>query len=227
MSISVLLADDHRIFRDGLRSLLSGEPGLEVVGDADDGIMAVTLACQLEPNVLVMDIAMPLLDGIGATRRVVAEAPGVGVLILSMHADARYIAEAFAAGALSYLVKDCAFGELVEGIRHVARGEHYVSVKARSALVEPYRTRSGAGDSWPEAPLTPRELEVLRLLSSGSSTKEAARILHISPKTVETHRHHLMEKVGIYSIAGLTRWAIRQRITPLAPTAHDDATGAG
>ncbi len=221
----MLLADDHHIFRDGLKALLSGVPDLEVVAGSEDGLSAVALACRLNPDVLVMDVAMPLLDGIEATRRVVVEAPGVGVLILSMHTDTRYVADALEAGALGYLVKDCAFGELIEGIRRVAAGEQYVSVEARAALVEHYHSRPGAIAIGPEAALTPREVDVLHLLSDGKSTKEAAQALHISPKTVETHRHRLMEKLGIYSIAGLTKWAIRRRITSLDSVGGDAGAG--
>jgi two-component system response regulator NreC len=213
MSIRVLLADDHKIVRQGLRSLLEKQHGMEVIAEAEDGRTAVQLARKLSPDVVVMDIAMPDLNGIGATRQIIAEAPGVKVVALSMHSDKRFVTRMLRAGASGYLLKDCAFEELARAISAVVANQIYLSLGIAGVVVEDYvRHVPETGPS-----LTPRECEVLQLLAEGSSTKEIAARLHVSVKTVETHRRHIMEKLDIHTIAELTKYAIREGLTSPEP----------
>ncbi len=213
MSIGVLLADDHRIIRQGLRSLLEKQPDMEVVAEAENGRTAVQLARRLSPDVVVMDIAMPDLNGIEATQQIIAEAPGVKIVALSMHSDKRFVARMLKAGASGYLLKDCAFEELARAIRTVAVNQIYLSPGIAGVVVEDFVRHVSETDS----SLTPREREVLQLLAEGSSTKEIAARLQVSVKTVETHRRHIMEKLDIHTIAELTKYAIRQGLTSLEP----------
>jgi len=209
------LADDHQIMREGLKSLLAGEKGLDVVGEASDGRDAVELTEALRPDVVVMDIGMPGLGGIEATRRIRAETPGARVLALSMHRDRRFIAGMFGAGASGYLLKDAAYEELVCAVRAVDAGKTYLSSGIQDLVVADYAERLREVDSTPGGALTDREREVVQLLAEGVSAKETAARLGISVKTVETHRQHAMEKVGVRSVAELTKYAIREGLTSL------------
>ncbi len=215
MSITVLLVDDQRIIREGLHICLEREDGIGVIGEAENGRDAVRLARELKPDVVVMDITMPDLNGIEATRQILHHVHGTKVLALSVHADRRYVAEMLRAGASGYLLKDCAFGELTRAIQAIASGEVYLSPRISQTVVEDYVHGSRQGGKEHVGDLSSREREVLQLLAEGSGTKEAARRLHLSPKTVETHRHHLMEKLRMHSVAELTRYAIREGLTPL------------
>ena len=221
MGIRVLLVDDHQIVRDGLRSLLGKQMDIEVVGEAENGRDAIALARELSPQVVVMDIGMRELNGIDATRALLSEYPDVKVVALSMHSDRRFIAEMLSAGASGYLLKDSAFDELAAAIRAVTGGRTYLSPGVTGTVIDDYVRRvSGATqtESVPSAPgktLSPREREVLQLIADGLSTKEAASKLHLSVKTIETHRRQIMDKLGIYNIAGLIKFAVREGLSSL------------
>ena len=230
--MKVLLADDHRIVREGLRSLLEAQDDMHVVGEADNGRMALEMAAEHEPDVVVMDVAMPQLNGIEATRRLMNDQPDTKVVALSMHSDRRYVAEALKAGATAYLLKDGAFDELVTAIRAVIADKVYLSPRVAGVVVDDYVRRlpgdrgadgdassRGAGSGYDPAnafqKLTAREREVLQLMAEGYATKEIATRLHVSVKTVETHRRQLMEKLQLYSVAEVTKYAIREGLTSL------------
>jgi len=219
MGIRVVLVDDHAIVRDGLKSLLSRDADIDVVGEAENGREALEKVRSLKPDVVVMDIAMPELSGIDATRTILSDHPGVRVVALSMHSDSRHIAEMLSAGAAGYLLKDCAFDELATAIHTVSEGRTYMSPGASQVVMGDYVRRVSGADQRSEGtnvkPLSPREREVLALICSGPSTKEIAARLRLSPKTVETHRRQIMEKLGIYSIAGLTKYAVREGLSSL------------
>jgi DNA-binding NarL/FixJ family response regulator len=213
VSIRVLIADDQALVRAGFKMILDAEDDLDVVGEAADGAAAVELARRLKPDVVLMDIGLPGVDGIEATRQLVAD-PDVTsrVLALSAFGDRRHLLDIFRAGATGYVVKDCVLGELVEAIQTVARGERYLSPAMASLVLSDLVTPGG--DQRRDA-LTSREREVLRLLADGKAMKEAAVLLHISTKTVETHRRAIMEKLQLFSVAELTKHAIREGYSSL------------
>jgi two-component system, NarL family, response regulator NreC len=216
MSIRILLADDHRIMREGLRAMLDSLPGTSVVGEANNGRTAVKLAAELKPDIVVMDITMPDLNGIEATRQLAADCPGVKVIALSIHSDRRFISGMFRAGAAGYLLKDCAFEELNGAIQAVASGHTYVSPVIADQVIKDYVGRTPAAGPDVSAPqLTGREREVLQLLAEGKSTREISLHLQVSIKTVETYRQQLMSKIGVHSVAELTKYAIREGLTTL------------
>ncbi len=214
MSIKVILADDHKIMRDGLRSLLENEPDIEVVAEAEDGRIAVQQVQELSPDIVLMDVSMHNLNGIEATRQIVARHPDVKVLALSMYSDKSYVAGILSAGASGYLLKDSAFDELFKAIRVVISGQFYLSSSVADIVTKDYvRYLSSASDSSARSVLTPRELEVLQLLAEGKSKKQVSLQLQMNVKTVETHRQNIMEKLDIYNIAELTKYAIREGLT--------------
>ena len=213
--LRILLADDHGLFRDGLRTLLRQQADMEVVGEAIDGPAAVEAACRLRPDILLMDISMSGLNGIEATRRILGDGLATRVIMLSMHADQRYVNEALRAGALGYVLKDSAIGELLAAIRTVARGQRYLSPMLADRVIGEYIDLSGERDRSAFSALSSRERQVLQLLAEGTSTKEMAAKLNVSVKTVETHRKQIMDKLDIHSVAELTKYAIREGITPL------------
>lgn len=206
--VRVLLADDHHLVRTGMRALLQSLPDIEVVGETGDGREAVELARAQTPNIVLMDIAMPGLNGLDATARVVGEVPGTRVIILSMHANEEYVRQALIAGAAGYLLKNAAPEELGLAIQAVMRGETWLSPAISRLVVEEYLGARG-GNAGPLAQLTPRQREVLQLIAEGRTTKQIAGVLDVSVKTVETHRAQLMERLDIRDIAGLVRCAIR------------------
>src|SRR5687768_2276249 len=203
MVTKILLADDHQIVREGLKSLLNSHEDMEVVGEARDGRAAVQMAKELAPDVVIMDLGMPHLNGIEATRQITLREPEAKVVALSMHSDRRFMGEMLKAGAKGYLLKDGAFEELATAIRHVIANKVYLSPKIANVVVDDY------------VRLTPREREVLQLMAEGRATKEIAMDLKVSIKTVETHRRQIMEKLGIHSVAELTKYAIREGLTSL------------
>lgn len=212
MSIKVLVADDHKVVREGLRTLIEKQPGMEVIAEAENGRMALKLIKKLSPDIALMDIAMPDLNGIEATRQIVAEAPSTKVIALSMHSDRQFVTRMMSAGASGYLLKDCAFEEVARAIRSVMARQIYLSPKIVSIVVKAFLRRSEPSDSMLSV-MSPREREVLQLIAEGKTTKQIALRLHISAKTVDTHRRNIMDKLDIHSIAELTKYAIREGLT--------------
>jgi two-component system, NarL family, response regulator NreC len=211
--IRILLADDHGLVRKGLRLLVDSQEGLEVVGEASDGREAVRLAAELRPDIAILDIAMPNLNGIDAAAQIVKSCPAVRVVILSMHSDESYVVRALDAGARGYLLKDSAEDDLVQAIRTVAEGRPYFSPAISATLLEDYvRTlrQRGLTDSYDL--LTDREKEVLQLLAEGKSNKEAAALLNLSPYTIETHRTNMMQKLNLHNTAEIVLYAVRKKI---------------
>jgi DNA-binding NarL/FixJ family response regulator len=218
--INVLLADDHHVVREGLKMLLNAHQEVAVIGEADNGRRILELLKTLLPDVVVMDITMPELNGIDATARIKKEYPSVKVLGLSMHMDRRFIEGMLKAGASGYLLKNCIVTELVTAIKCVADGDTYLSPKIAGKIVERVLKQpvSHGRDAMPDSPdldrLTSREREILQLIAEGGETKIAFNLL-LSPKTVEAHRRNIMEKLNIYNVAMLTRYAIREGLTCL------------
>ncbi len=205
--VRVLLADDHTLVRAGLRKLLESIPNVSVVGEAADGLALLTLAEQLRPHLVLMDIAMPGLNGLETTARLSKTWPLIRVLILSMHQNEEYVRQALRNGACAYLLKDCAPLELELAVKAVLRGETYLSPAVSKGVVSDYVQRL-RGEEQSGAQLTPRQREVLQLIAEGHSTKEIARRLDLSVKTVESHRSQLMKQLDIHEIAGLVRYAM-------------------
>jgi two-component system response regulator NreC len=215
MGIRIIIADDHKILLQGLKTLIEQEPDMEVVGEAEDGLRAVTMVRELIPHVVVMDIKMPELNGIDATQQILSEVSDVKVIALSMYADRRFVASILKAGACGYLLKDCAFEELARAIRLAMSNKPYLSPGVAEIVVKDYATfNSGPSESVFSA-LTVREREVLQLLAEGKRTSQIAEILRISNKTVETHRQQVMHKLDTKSVAELTKYAIREGLTTL------------
>lgn len=215
MSIEIILADDHNIMREALCVLLEKESDMKVIGEAADGQSTLRLAQEKRPDVVIMDISMPGLNGIETTRKITAKVSGVKVIALSAYSDRRFISHMFKAGASGYLLKDCLFEELAVAIRTVAKNQIYVSPKIANVVVKDFIHRSLKDDLTVFSILTDREREVLQLLSEGKTTKQIASLLKVSVKTVETHRQHIMDKLNIRSIAGLTKYALREGLTSL------------
>ncbi|HML75779.1 MAG TPA: response regulator transcription factor [Anaerohalosphaeraceae bacterium] len=213
MSIKIILADDHVILREGLSRALQSESDFDIVGQVGDGHSAIRLIRELSPDIVIMDIGMPELNGIETTRIISKELSGVKVIGLSMHSNDKYVREMFRAGASGYLLKNCAFDELVEAIRTVAGGKTYVSPSIGSMIIQEYISKNDQEKS-AFSLLSQREREVLQLFAEGKTTKQAAARLHISPKTIEAHRLNLMNKLGIDNIAQLTKYAIQEGLTP-------------
>jgi len=212
MKIRIIVADDHRLMRQGLSSLLDAEPDLQVVGGADSGREAVSLTAKLQPDVVVIDIAMPDLNGVEATRQIKRDNPGVRILALSTHKDVRYATGMVQAGANGYVLKTAAFDQLAEAIRCIMGGESYLSPEIASVMMQDYAHRLRQDDSTPQAVLTEREREVIQLVAEGKSTREISEMLHLSPKTVDSHRQKMMDKLDLHTVAELTRYAIREGI---------------
>ncbi len=216
MPTTILLVDDHQMVCEGLRVLLEQHPDMRVVAEADDGRDAVQLAKRHQPDIVVMDVGLPDLNGIDATRQILARTPQTKVIALSVHSDKRYIVEMFKAGASGYLLKNCASEELVRAIEAVMTGQSFISPGITHVVLD-QALRRDAGSSNPTAysAITPREREVLQLLAEGHTSKLIASELGMSVRTVETHRRDIMRKLDIHSVAELTKYAIREGLTTL------------
>jgi two-component system, NarL family, response regulator NreC len=211
--VRILLADDHTVMRAGLRALLERQPNLEIVGEAEDGRQSVQLASSHVPDVVVMDIAMPNLNGVEATRRMVSKQPAISVVILSMYSDESYVMRALEAGARAYLLKDSAVSDLIRAIEAVSQGKSFFSPKISRILAEEYvraLKQKGVADSYEL--LTTREREILQLLAEGKTNKEVATSLNISVYTAETHRGNILQKLNLHSTAELVLYAVRKGI---------------
>jgi DNA-binding NarL/FixJ family response regulator len=215
MPTKVLLVDDHAIIRQGLSSLLEKQPDIEVVGGVEDGRQAIETVRKLNPDLVIMDISMPNLNGIDATRKIAEEIGSVKIIALSIHSSKRFVAEMLKAGASGYILKDCLFDELIEAIRTVLGGGIYLSPKITGIVIDDYVQRLSKQYQSNGPVLSDREREVLQLLAEGRSTKQIALSLHVSAKTIESNRRNIMEKLRINSVAELTKYAIREGITPL------------
>lgn len=213
MSIKILLADDHTVMRNGLKLLLERQPNFEVVGEAADGREAVEMAADTKPDVVVMDVAMPHLNGVEAARQIAARSPQTAIAILSMHSDESYVIRSLKAGARAYLLKDSAEADLISAIHAIMEGKSFFSPAVRRILKEDYvhqLAEMGAEDSYEL--LTNREREVLQLVAEGKSNKEVANLLNLSLYTVETHRTHILQKLNLHSVPELILYAVRKGI---------------
>jgi len=210
--IRVLVVDDHTIVRDGICALLAPVDDIEVVGEATNGHEALEMIRELEPNVALMDIAMPVLDGLEATRRICKECPETKVLVLTQYNDKGYVFPIIRAGASGFISKEVAASELTSGIRSVFRGDSYLSPSVAKLVIEDYQRSGGGADHDPYEQLTDREREVFRLLAEGHTTQEIADIMVVSPKTVEGHKTNLMAKLGIHNRIELVKYALRKGI---------------
>jgi len=215
MTIKILLADDHKIIREGLSALLEKEPDLEVIAEAATGTEAVKLGLELNPDVIVMDISMPDMNGIDATREISLNCPAVRILALTMESDRRFVVEILKAGATGYLLKDSAFSELATAIRTVYSGETYLSSKVTEVIIKEYLKRIPSVESLSCKELTVRERELLQLIAVGKNPKEIAFAFAVSLKTIENQRHSIMKKLNLFSIAELTKYAVREGLTSL------------
>lgn len=216
MAIRILLADDHKIMRQGLRSLLEKEQDFEIIAEAANGEEALEIACRLRPNVVIMDVAMPILNGIQCTHRIRESAPDVKIVALTIHKDKNYLTGMLQAGTSGYLLKDCAAEELVHAVRVAANGKAYVSPEVAPLIIQDYKD-FGRPDMKTDASaeLTLKEREVLQMIAEGTSTKEIASRLQQSPKTVDRARAQIMRKLHVFTVAELTKYAIRNGLTSL------------
>lgn len=215
MKTSILIVDDHPIIREGLRSLLEREPGMTVIGEAGDGEEAVSLARERHPDVVIMDITMPGMNGIEATRRILAEQGNIRVVVLSMESGRRFVVEALEAGVVGYMLKDAFFEELASAVRTVVKGDIYFSPNISALIIRDYLKCIPAHVPLTHDCLTDRERQLVQLIADGKNTKEIAGELGISLKTVDVHRMNAMKKLNLYSTAELTKFAIREGMTSL------------
>lgn len=213
MTIKIVVVDDHKIVRDGLCSLIEGLSGYNIVGRAENGRQAIKVARREKPDIIIMDLSMPELNGIDATSAIMEEMPHCKIIVLSMHSDKRFIAGALQAGASGYLLKECAFKELNQALEAVRSGQTYLSPKIVGTVVHDYRYRLLSENK--EQTLTTKEREVLQLIAEGHSTREVADKLFVSVKAIEGRRRRIMEKLQINTVAGLVKYAIREGLTEL------------
>lgn len=213
MTLRILLVDDHTILREGLRSLLAKDPGLSIAGEAGNGAEAVRLAAELQPDLVIMDLTMPVMSGIEATREIIGNHPHIKVLALSMESDRTSVVEVLKAGATGYLLKETAFAELLEAAHAVGRGETFLPVKVTTLLVREYLQCIPEEANPVYEKLSSREREILQLIADGSSTKEIAEKIDLSIKTVENQRYSIMQKLQLFSIAELTKFAVRHGLS--------------
>jgi len=215
MSVKIVVVDEHKILREGLSTLIAKQPDMEIVGEAKDGREALQLLEKLLPDLMLMDVTMPNLNGIEATRKIKAKNPNIEIIALSLHSDRRYVLGMIDAGASGYLLKECAFEELVRAINTVMSKKKYLSPGISDILIDEYVKKTTTDKPTIYSKLTPREREILQLIAEGKNTKEIARYLFISVKTVETHRRHIKKKLKVDSVAELTKIAIREGLTVL------------
>ena len=215
MNIKIIMADDHKIFREGLLLLLKGEQNIDVIGDAGDGETAVKLAMELNPDIVIMDVSMHGMDGIQATRLIKKSSSDTRVIALSENSSRKSVTDMLHAGASGYLVKDCSSSELMRAIQAVYSGEMYLSQEVAGVVIEDYLNKINNNGSSESKSLTNRETEVLQYISSGMRTREIAGKLEVSVKTIETHRRQIMEKLNLHSIAELTKYAIKEGLTTI------------
>jgi two-component system response regulator NreC len=215
MTMKILLVDDHEIMREGICALLRKYPEMEVVGQAADGRLAIEMARELHPDIVVMDIGMPNLNGIEATRQMITENPYLKVMALSTHSEGSVVAKMIKAGATGYMLKESAFSELLDGLHTMAEDKTYLCSKISKVVFADYVNLLTNPKSDLIDGLTSREREILQLIAEGHTTKDIAKELHLSPKTVDSHREHIMEKLGIRNVASLTKYAIREGLTDL------------
>jgi DNA-binding NarL/FixJ family response regulator len=213
MQMKILVADDHGVMREGLKALIDNQPGMEVIGEAEDGQKVVQLAMQLSPDLIIMDISMPNLNGVEATRIILNENPNIRIIALSVHSDKRFVIEMLKAGVSGYVLKSSLFDEVLRAIQTVGGGDYYLSPKITDVVMDDYKYYMATLHKSSEVRLTPRERQVIQLLTEGKSTKEIALCLHVSPKTVDSNRREVMNKLGIFSVAELTKYAIREGLT--------------
>jgi len=212
MTIRVLLIDDHAVVRDGLAALLTGQPDLEVVGGCGDGLEGLRLVGELEPDVVVVDLTLPGLNGVEVARQLAVEAPGSRVCALTMHSEAQFVRDVIDAGAAGYVTKGAPFDAVIDAIRTIAAGGSYLSEDARAMLTAGDPTEANHGSI---ASLSPRERQVLQLIAEGASSKRAAATLGVTKKTIDHHRQSVMRKLGLFSVSELTKFAIRHGLTPV------------
>jgi DNA-binding NarL/FixJ family response regulator len=215
LSISLLLVDDHKIVLEGLKALIEKQENMKVIGVAPNGREAVTLAQELSPDIIIMDLSMPDMNGIDATIEIIKENPSQKVLALSMHSDKRFISKALRGGAAGYMLKDCASEELVQAIKDIISGRSYLSPQIADIVFKDYREQLVDKEFSAFSKLTKREREVLQFIAEGKSTKNIAASLNLSVKTIETHRAQIMLKLDLHSVAELTKFALREGLTSI------------
>lgn len=213
--MNIIIADDHKIFRQGLRNLFEQKLGASVIAESGDGLLTVELCKQHHPDIVIMDITMPRLNGIEAARQIKHEMPGIGIIMLSMHSDMRFIIESLRAGASGYLLKESAFEELALAITTVKANRIYLSSEIADTIIKDYLAQRSQSEAIAFSILTAREREILQLIAEGKTTKEIAAQHALSIKTVESHRQQIMDKLNLHSVAQLTKFAIREGITGL------------
>lgn len=211
--MKILIADDHGVVRQGLKALIETEADIQVVGEASDGQEVVQLARRLLPDIILMDIAMPDINGVEATRSILEKNPNIRIIALSVHFDKHFVTKMLKAGASGYVLKSCLFDEVLRAIQTVGNGDYYLSPKIADVVVEDYKYYMAIANKSAEVRLTPRERQVVQLLAEGKSTKQIALRLHVSTKTVDANRRDVMNKLGISSVAELTKFAIREGLT--------------
>lgn len=213
MTIRILISDDHQLFREGIANLLSASPRIKIVGQAENGQEAINKAKELKPDIVIMDLSLPIINGVDATRILHKELPQTKVLVLSMHAEKNYIKEALEAGAFGYLFKDCTYDQLIEAINTVYQGKKYLSDKITEVLIQDYLNKEVVSASSPE--LSERESEILKLIAEGKTTREISDLLFISVKTVGTHKQHILENLELKTTADIIKYAIKKGIVSL------------
>lgn len=210
--IRLILADDHKLMREGIKSLLEKYKDIEIIAETENGLDTAELAKKLVPEIVIMDLSMPIMGGIESTMNILSDNPQIKIIVLTMHSDRRFMAEAIKAGAAGYLLKDCAFDELVNAIHAVMEGKTYISHSLTDSIVKDYLEKVFPEEKNSLSQLTEKEMEVFRFIVEGKNSKDISGLLNLSIKTIETHRTNLMEKLKIFSVAELTKLAIKEGV---------------